>query len=40
MQSLSSLETAFEDLAGIECLYFFRCKGDAGDFKKIPVCWR
>ena len=37
MQTLSSLETAFEDMAGIECLYFFRYKSDSGDFMEIPV---
>jgi hypothetical protein len=37
MKSLSTLETAFEDTSGIECLYFFRYRGDAGDFKEIPV---
>jgi GNAT superfamily N-acetyltransferase len=37
MKSLSSLEIAFEDMTGVECLLFFRYKGDAGDFKEIPV---
>lgn len=37
MESLSSLEMAFEKTACVECLYFYRYKGGSGDFMEIPV---